>query len=187
MATQITPDYPLLTADRFLAMDFGEDKAELDNGVVRMMAGGSARHAEVAANIISTLRLLLRGSGCKPYGSDMALRTHAFSVRLPDVAVFCGKNDPAFDVAKAFTDPRVLFEVLSGSTARTDLTVKLEEYKALPSVDTIVFVDIAAERLRVLQRTGPRAWADVTHDDPVDLALPALDLTLPHAEIFARD
>jgi Uma2 family endonuclease len=187
MATQITPDYPLLTADRFLEMDFGEDKAELDNGVVRMMAGGSARHARVSGNIFLALGSRLRGSGCSPYNADMATRTHDLSVRFPDVAVFCGKNDPAFDAAKAFTDPRVLFEVLSGSTARTDLTVKLEEYKALPSVDTIVFVDIAAERLRVLQRTGPRAWSDVAHDAPVDLALPALGLTLPPAEIVARD
>jgi hypothetical protein len=38
-------DYPLLTAEDFLDIDFGERKAELDNGVIRMMAGGAARHA----------------------------------------------------------------------------------------------------------------------------------------------
>ena len=187
MATQIAPDYPLLTAAEFLELDFGDLKAELDNGVIRMMAGGSARHAEVATNILVALANRLRGSGCKPYSSDMATRTHDLSVRYPDVSVFCGRNSPANDDAKAFDDPRVLFEVLSATTARTDLRTKLEEYKALDSVDTIVFVDIASERLRVIQRTGPHGWSDVAHDDSFDVPLPALDITLPHAEMFARD
>lgn len=45
MATSLV--YPLLTAEDFLEIDFGELKAELDNGVIHMMAGGTARHARV--------------------------------------------------------------------------------------------------------------------------------------------
>ncbi|MBB3695352.1 Uma2 family endonuclease [Sphingomonas sp. BK580] len=187
MTAPITPLYPSLTAERFLAIDFGEEKAELDRGVVRIITGATKRHVEVAGNVLTYLATSLRGSGFAAYSSQLATRTGDLSVRQSDVAVFHGKSDPSYDNERAFTDPRVLFEVLSGSTARTDLTVKLEEYRALPSVDTIVFVDIAAERLRVLQRNGPRAWSDVAHDVPVDVALPALRLTLPHAEIFARD
>ncbi len=106
------PNYPLLTAEEFLEIDFGERKAELDNGVIRMMAGG---------------------------------------------------------------------------TARTDLRVKLEEYRDMPSVDTIVFVDIASERVRIVQRTGARAWSDVTYTDPFDIPLPSIGATLRHADLFARD
>ena len=185
MATN--PVYPLLTAVEFLAIDFGERKAELDNGVIRMMAGGTARHAEVQGNILVALANRLRGSGCKPYNSDMATLTHDLSIRYPDVSVFCNRADPANDDAKAFDDPRILFEVLSAGTARTDLRVKLDEYKALDSVDTIVFVDIASERLRIVQRTGPHAWQDESYDGPVDPRFPALNLVIPHDEIFARD
>ncbi len=185
MATQ--PDYPLLTARDFLEIDFGERKAELDNGVIRMMAGGSARHARVSGNIFLALANRLRGTGCTPYNSDMATRTHDLSVRYPDISVFCGRDSAEDDDRKAFDDPRVLVEVLSAGTARTDLRVKLYEYQALPSVDTILFVDIATERLRIVQRTGPHGWSDVTHDDPVDVALPALGIVLPHDEMFARD
>jgi Uma2 family endonuclease len=185
MATQV--EYPLLTADEFLQINFGERKAELDNGVIRMMAGGTARHARVAGNIFGALFVRLRGSGCTPYSSDMATRTHDLSIRYPDVTVFCGHDGPEDDTAKAFPDPRVLIEVLSAGTARTDLKVKLIEYKALPSVETIVFVDIATERLRVIQRTGPDSWNEQGHHEPVDLPLPALAITVPHAEIFARD
>ncbi|WP_010185177.1 Uma2 family endonuclease [Sphingomonas sp. PAMC 26605] len=185
MATQ--PVYPLLTAEQFLEIDFGDQKAELDNGVIRMMAGGTARHAQVQVNIAAALRVRLRGSGCSAYASDMAARTHDRSVRYPDVSVYCGRGDPSNDRATAFDDPRVVFEVLSDGTSRTDLRVKLNEYMALPSIDTIVFVDIGVERLRIVQRTGPSGWNDVTHDVAIDLPLPALGVTIPHDEIFARD
>lgn len=185
MATQ--PAYPLLTAEEFLDIDFGERKAELDNGVIHMMAGGTARHARVQGNILVALDQRLRGTGCTPYNSDMAARTRDCSIRYPDVAVYCGRDGRDDDQARAFDDPRVLFEVLSAGTARTDLRVKLEEYRELPSVDTIVFVDIATERLRVIQRTGPKGWSETIHDEPFDVPLPSLDVALPHAEIFARD
>ena len=83
----------MLTAKAFLEIDFGEKKAELDNGVIRMMAGGTVRHAQVQGNIFGWLRQQLRGTGCRPYGSDMATATHDFSIRYPDVSVFCGPRE----------------------------------------------------------------------------------------------
>ena len=185
MATQ--PDYPLLTAEDFLDIDFGERKAELDSGVIHMMAGGTRRHARVQGNIFLALANRLRGTGCSPYNSDMATQTHDLSVRYPDVSVFCGREGPEYDAEKAAADPRVLFEVLSAGTSRTDLKVKIPEYKALPSVDTIVLVDIAAERVRIIQRIGRDGWTEQGFDEPVDVELPSLQIALPHAEIFARD
>jgi Uma2 family endonuclease len=184
MATQ--PDYPLLTAREFLEIDFGDKKAELDNGVIRMMAGARARHNRVVTNIISGLTNRLRGTGCTPYNSDMATQTHDLSLRYPDVTVFCGHDGPDDDQRQAFDDPRVIFEVLSAGTARTDLKVKLPEYQALPSLETVVFVDTATERVRIVQRTGPNGWNEERYDQPVDVALPSLGVTLPHNEIFAR-
>jgi Uma2 family endonuclease len=184
MATQ--PDYPLVTANEFVEMNFGERKAELDNGVIRMMAGGTGRHARVAFNILRSLGNRHEGTGCTPYSFDMATKTHDLSIRYPDVAVFCGRDGSEDDELKAWDDPRVLFEILSASTSRTDLKVKLPEYKALPSVDTIVFINIAVERVRVFQRTGRDDWAESGHDQPFDIPFPALGVTLPHAEIFAR-
>lgn len=185
MATQ--PEYPLLTAGEFLEIGFGERKAELDNGVIRMMAGGTRRHSRVQTNIIIALGAKLRGTGCAPYTSDMAVRAHDRSIRYPDVTVYCGREERTDDEQKAADDPRVIFEVLSAGTARTDLRVKLPEYQALPSVDTIVFVDIARERIRIVQRTGPSGWAEQSYDSPIDVLLPSLNITISHDQSFARD
>ncbi len=183
MATH--PIYPAVTADEFLAMDFGERKAELDNGVIRMLDGCTARHAAINGNILFALVTRLRQSGLTAFGSNFAIRTHDLSIRFPDVAVHPVRG-PEHDNDKSADDPRVIFEVLSGSTSRTDLTTKLIEYKALPSVDAIVFVDIASERLRVVLRPEPDVWHEVAYREPVDLLLPSLGVTVPHDEIFAR-
>lgn len=175
----------LLTAEEFYQIDFGPDlKAELDNGYIRMMAGGSRDHARVQANLIAFLGPRLRGSGCRPYGSDISVRPHEMSVRYPDVTVDCGtQDDHGKDIR--LNAPRVIFEVLSPSTRELDLRVKKDEYRAIASVDTIVFVDPDAETVLVSQRHGDD-WTD-TPPRPDDLHLPSLDLTIPHAEIFARD
>lgn len=178
-------DPRLLTAEEFYQIDFGPDlKAELDNGVIRMMAGGTRDHARVQANINAFLRLHLRGTGCRPYGSDMSVRPHDLSVRYPDVTVDCGSpSDSGSDTR--LSAPRVIFEILSPSTRDLDLRVKREEYRTLPTVDTIVFVDPDGETVSVHQRIAG-GWQE-TLFEPHDVALPSLALAIPHAEIFARD
>lgn len=133
------PHYRLLTAEEFLRIDFGPDmKAELDNGIIRMMAGGTRAHSQAQMNLAFALRTALRGSGCQPYGSDMAVRTHDRSVRYPDLTIDCGApGDRPDDLT--LSDPRVVIEILSPSTRSSDLTVKKDEYRAIPSVDTIAF------------------------------------------------
>lgn len=65
MATD--PHYRLLTADEFLQIDFGPDmKAELDEGVIRMMAGGTCEHSRVQINLATAALSRLRGLGRRP-------------------------------------------------------------------------------------------------------------------------
>ncbi|WP_373487228.1 Uma2 family endonuclease [Blastomonas sp.] len=170
-----------------MQIDFGSDiKAELDNGIIRMMAGGTAAHARIQSNLTLALGLALRGSGCRPYGSDMGLQTHEMSVRYPDVSVYCGKDSELFDNVKAFDDPVLLVEVLSPSTATSDAGVKLNEYRAIPSVQTILMIDPVASTVRSITRTGPQNWIDNVHGGGEDIAIPHLKITLSHTDIFAR-
>ena len=186
MATD--PEQRLLTAEEFLLMNFGPDqRAELDNGVIRMMTGGTRAHTRIQRNLILFLGNALRGGECGVYGPDTGVQTHGRSVRYPDVGVFCGDLErPEDDELRTMANARVVIEILSESTETIDLKTKLPEYQAVATIDTIVFVDPWRERLRVVQRTGPRWWSDRDHDDPVDLELPSLGLTIPHAEVFAR-
>ena len=185
MATNFNnPAYRKVEVHEFLDMDLGDARAELVDGTILMMAGGSPKHAAVAANIIIALGSRLRGSGCRPYGSDMPLRTSTYSIRFPDVTVYC--NDPASpqnDEKRLLDHAKVVFEVLSPSTASNDQIVKLAEYKEIESIKTVVFVDPDGERVRAVGKDGSGDWVQTGGD----LELPELGVTLPHTEIFARD
>lgn len=182
----VDPAYRRASVREFLEMNLGDAKAELVDGMIFMMGGGSPRHAAIAANLIIALGTRLRGSGCRPYGSDMAVRTGEASIRYPDVSIYCANATSQFGPEpKLLGDPRVIFEVLSPSTASNDQVTKLREYRALPGVDAVVFVDPDNERLRIVSRetTGDGEWLP----RGADLVLPTLDLVVPHVEIFALD
>jgi Uma2 family endonuclease len=186
MATD--PHYQKITVEEFLQMDFGDKKVELDDGVIVAMTGASGSHNRVQANLMRFLGQILRGSGCRPFGSDQGLRTAGSSTRYPDVAIYCGDMGPGGrDQRQVFEDPKVIFEVLSPSTYRHDEGTKLLEYQQLESVDTIVFVDPDVETVRIVQRLGPTSWRNELFPRGVDAHLPSLGITIPKQEIFARD
>ena len=185
MATSaLNPAYRPVTVREFLALELNEAKAELVDGMILVMAGGSARHAAIAANLTIALGNRLRGTGCRPYGSDLAVRTGDASIRFPDVSVYCRDDfagEPEF--GKLIGVPRAVFEVLSPSTASNDQIIKLAEYRALPGLQVVVFIDPATERMRLVDNGGDERdanWLPLGSD----LNLPMLGISLPHAEIF---
>lgn len=183
----LDPAYRRVGVEEFLEMDFGGAKAELEDGIIFMMAGGSEQHARIAANLVIFLGTALRGSGCRPYGSDLAARTEERSVRFPDVSVYC--NDPAApqnERKRLLGDPQVVFEVLSPSTAAHDQKTKLSEYRELAGIREIVFIDPGDETIRLVARRGD-IWTDFRLAADADLPLASLDLLVPRSEIFARD
>lgn len=183
------PLYKKITVDEFLAIDFGTDrKFELVDGAIYLKTRGGPAKSRVASNILAYIGAKLCGTGCRAYNSDMGIRVNDTDLRYPDVSVFCG--NPATrqrEEQRVFDDPTIIFEVLSGSTAKIDQGSKLAEYRELASVDTIVFADPENELTRVVQRLGPTTWRDDMFAQPHDVALPSVKLTIPHSEIFARD
>ncbi|MBM3929233.1 MAG: Uma2 family endonuclease, partial [Sphingomonadales bacterium] len=93
-----------------------------------MIAGGTRDHARVQMNLYRFLGAALRGLGCRPFGSDMGVRSVDLSLRYPDVTVDCaGSDGPGDD--RVLTAPRVIIEVLSPSTRDHDLKDKPPEYR----------------------------------------------------------
>lgn len=178
----------LMTAEEFLGIEFdGEARFELDNGVVRMMGGGLAVHARVQSNIMISLGVKLRGSGCMPYGPDMGVTTHKLSVRYPDITIYCGKDSPENDRLKAFDDPKLIVEVLSASTRREDIKVKLPEYRAIASLDAILYVDPEDKTVHLETRDPARGWTVTTPEVGGSVTLPLQNIVLTWDDIFSRN
>ena len=179
-----------LTAPEFLHLYDGvEGRWELVEGVPVMMSGGSFRHALVAGNIYFALRRELRGKPCQPFGSDAGVGVDFHNIRYPDVAVYCDPRDLDVDLDEKRTGrhPVVLVEVHSPSTSNIDRGLKLRQYKAIPSVRSILFVDPRANLAELYERIGDAEWRETVVPEGEDVPLPAIGVTLSADDIWRVD
>jgi Uma2 family endonuclease len=155
----------------------------LPGGVVTMMAGGTGDHDLIAMNIGGALRPQLRGTGCVAHGSNLkVISDRAKSSVYPDAFVRCG---PPVGQATRTDDPVVVFEVLSESTARNDLTRKRQVYKAMQSLKVIVYVSLGEYRLDIVRRAADGSFDDeVLEGEDAVLNLPEIGATLTMIEIY---
>lgn len=173
----------IMSADDFMAWRQDQPgRWELVNGFpIRAMAFATQRHDTVTVNILSALRLKLRGQRCRPWSADIAVKIPGGNVRQPDVTIDCA---PIRNEGLASDAPTVVFEVLSPSTKAFDVTRKLEEYKRVATLAHIVFIDLDQPRVALWTRAGD-AWVD-TQADGLDarIELGAVPVALTLSEIY---
>jgi Uma2 family endonuclease len=183
----LDPAYRRMTVEEFLDLEI-EGRAELEDGILYMMSGGTARHAAIIANLTAALHNKLRGTGCRPMSSDMALRTRTNTVRMPDVSVYCGMPlSKEQEQSKLLGDPKVVIEVLSPSTRGLDLRIKVAEYCGLTGVQAALFVDPDSQRVRLLERSVSGSWSDDWVEAGHDIRISVIDVTLTAEDIFLLD
>jgi Uma2 family endonuclease len=142
--------------------------------------GGTRAHAQIQVNLTTALRTPLRGAPCQFSGSDLKIRTSEDHIRYPDGFVTCS---PGENASTMVSDPVVIFEVLSPSTAGTDRIAKAREYQAMPSVQRYVMI----EQDRVGATVCTRAAGDWKHQILIEdsiLALPEIGVELALAELY---
>src|SRR3954454_1847289 len=136
------PERLKFTVQEYLAREARAlTKSEFFEGDVVSMAGASVRHNIIATNVLSHLHALLRGTKCRPFGSDLRIKfEESNSFVYPDVVVICGDVIPAHDDRHSATNPRVVIEVLSDSTEKKDRGKKLKLYLKLDSLREYILI-----------------------------------------------
>jgi Uma2 family endonuclease len=159
----------------------GAVRHEYVGGQVYAMAGASARHNRIAGNNFSRLNDHLAGDQCEPFISDMKIRVTPDLFYYPDVVVTCDPpgSDPYFRTA-----PRLIVEVLSPTTERTDRHEKLAAYRNCESVQEYALV--AQEQMFIeLHRRSADGWQTEFFTEPDDLCtFHSVGLTLSLREIY---
>lgn len=89
--------------------------------------------------------------------------------------------------ATTLTAPTAVIEVLLPSTTTFDQGTMLEEHERVPSIRTIAFVDPVEEMCRTVERTSETGWLDHIFSGRDGIAIPTIDLAIPHEEIVAGD
>lgn len=174
-----------LTFEQFLDWERGQElKHEFVDGEPVSMAGGTEAHKIIQANLIAAVAPKLRGSGCRPFPSDMLIRTGAGRCRYPDMTIDCGQRRGENLVAP---EPRVVFEILSEETQRRDRTIKLADYNATPSIAHYVLIEQGEPLVHVYSR-GPHGDFNLRPQEVRKLdgvvELPATSISFATSEIY---
>ncbi|HEX2910602.1 MAG TPA: Uma2 family endonuclease [Chloroflexia bacterium] len=182
---------PIHTLQEYLALEEqSEDKHEYYQGQIFLMAGGSVNHNRISFNLAGLLYQKLAGSTCEAFSSDMRLLVKANGLyTYPDLMVVCGSLDLAPGRTDTVTNPLVIIEVLSESTAEYDRTDKFELYKELESLENYILVDQHRSYIQCFRRVKdePKLWAVESYRHlEENLRIPALDLELSLKEIYHR-
>jgi Uma2 family endonuclease len=127
-----------VSLEEFLAWEERQElRYEFDGFQPRAMTGGTSEHAAIQRNLLAALTNRLRGKPCQPFGSDLKISV-AGSIRYPDAFVVCTRVARG---ATVVSDPVVVFEILSPSTAMIDRIVKNQEYRDTPSIRRYVVLE----------------------------------------------
>ena len=161
------------------------ERHEFHDGEVFARAGAEDRHVTAAMNFAFALRQHLSGSPCRTYMSDMKLNVaSANQYFYPDVMVTCSPLDQANALIKS--EPKLIVEILSPSTAAYDRGLKFGYYRVLPSLQECVLVDLDTRAADWYRKGADGLWVlhPFASGDVVALANVALEISA--AQLFAE-
>jgi len=165
-----------------------ETRHEYHQSTVYAMSGGTENHSVISGNIYGLIHAQLRGKSCVAHTSDMLVayrpRDAAF---YPALSVVCGEalfgKGNAGDI---LLNPTLIVEVLSDSTERKDLLVKLPIYQAMPSIQEILYVRQDRVHITHYTRDG-EDWPTGFYRSLTDeIALPSIGCRLLVADVYER-
>lgn len=149
-----------LSYDEYLALEAATgQRHQYVDGVAYAMAGSEPEHANVTANTIAALAVMLRRGRCRVYSSDLKLRVpETGNAYYADAAVVCGRLARHPGDSIAVTNPTLLVEVLSPSTETFDRGDKFADYQRLASLRHYLLVSTRARRVEHYRRNDDGTW-----------------------------
>ena len=180
---------PRVTVAEYVAMEEASaERLELDDGVVRAMAGASLNHERICINVGSGLLTRLAGKPCDVFnsGAKLAVR-ESDSFFYPDVMVVCGEIVRHDELKESVANPVVVIEVVSPSTERLDRGRKMHVYRSIPELKVYAIVAQDYAQIDVYRRMDDGGWR-IDSVDGLDatLKLDPIGVEIAMAEIYAR-
>lgn len=172
------------SVDEYFALERKSDvRHEYLDGEIVAMGGASRIHNMLVFNLGTAIRPKLRGTTCRIGGGDMKVFIAAANrAYYPDLVVSC--SDPGDEIDEyTETQPRLIVEILSSSTAATDRSEKRLNYQRLDSLQDYVLVAQTEPSVEVYSRL-PEGWTCTVYGAGETVALSSIDLQLPMAVIY---
>lgn len=152
--------YPLISQEDYLAMErSATEKHEYFKGEVFAMSGASLEHNRIFHNIYGQLFTHLKGKDCTPYGSDLRIHIPANSLyTYPDISIICGTPELTDEWSDTITNPAVIIEILSKSTADYDRGGKFSLYRSIQSLKEYILIDSTQTCIEIFTKQLNEHW-----------------------------
>ena len=177
------------TVAEYLALEeVAEYRSEYFEGEIFAMAGASGEHNLIAKECSRAIDDATNGSGCQTALLDLKVRIEGSSVYYyPDVAVVCGKFLYEDEKRTILTNPIVLIEVLSDSTAEFDRVKKFIRYRQISTLREYVLISQNEPLVDVYYKTEGGFWRFDNYNglDAV-MELRSLGIQIKLADIYRR-
>jgi Uma2 family endonuclease len=183
----MAPAYKLLTVDEFLdACPQDQRHYQLIGGVIVAMAPAAGRHqiiaARVTALLVSAVDANLPGCTVRSQAGVAPRGVHGRDHFETDITVTC---EPLSATYRGIVqEPLLIVEILSPSTDRDDVFIKLPSYQQIPSLREILYIE--TEQIgATLYRREATGWTMIERKQPGDvLPLATVGLGLPLSGIY---
>ena len=174
------PQYPQkMTAEEYLKWESKQElRHEYIDGEILAMTGGTIPHTKIYLNFYRSLYPHLRQRGCEAYVSDVKVQANENSRYFyPDLVVTCHPDD--LKARDLITQPKVIIEVISPSTANYDRGDKFKYYRQIPSLQEYVLVDSESISVEVYHRGEGKMWYYYEYADGDAIALESIEFECP--------
>jgi Uma2 family endonuclease len=165
-------------------------KYEYIDGVARLMSGGSVAHDRISRNVANAIDQHFLSGPRTVFGTDVRTfigkkangKEHYY---YPDVTVSCDVADRRPD-NQVIRSPRIVVEVLSPSTEKSDRGIKLKNYKNVPSIQEIVLIDQFIKAVEVYRRDREdgTTWSHAFYGRGQVIELQSVDVFVSMDEVY---
>jgi Uma2 family endonuclease len=175
-----------LTYQEYLVLEqTNDERYEYWQGEVFAMAGGTINHNRIGLKIATILLDYFEKKGCKVFANDVKLQLEKENYYVyPDVLLTCDEKDTD---AYSVQYPSLIVEVLSKSTETYDRSIKLAQYRKIPSLKYYLLVSQSACSIEAYGRNNEQELftyqAYETMDDVI--TLPAINFSMRMQDIYA--
>jgi len=147
-----------LSLEEYLKVELETNtKYEYHDGSIYLMAGGTLNHGYICGNVFAEIRSSLRekGSNCRAINSEIKVHIQSKNCYLyPDTMIVCGEVEKSENEPNSITNPKVIVEVLSKSTANYNRGDKFYLYRQLDSLEEYILIDQDRAQIDTHKRQG---------------------------------
>lgn len=160
------------------------EKHEYVDGYIVNMAGGTMAHTTISTNLISVLKSALRGKPCRPYNSELKIKSGlSNSYFYPDATVICDKPEIVEGLNGVVLNPTLIVEVLSDSSEGYDRGTKAMHYRSIPSLREYVLISQQYPYIESFYKNENGIW-QLSEASSGDFFLPSLGISISFADVY---